>query len=64
MYLPPYMMEAQNADRVRDAQRYAQDRVVRELSEPIPTPNLGLLQRIKHLIHLDQRDTTDVAHAA
>ena len=64
MYLPPYMMEAQNADCVRDAQRYAQDRVVRELSEPIPTEIPGLFQRIKQLIHLDQRDANDVAHAA
>ncbi len=64
MYLPPYMMEAQNADRVRDAQRYAQDRVVRELSEPIPTETPGLLQRIKQLIHPNPQDSNASERAA
>ncbi|HVU14410.1 MAG TPA: hypothetical protein VHD90_24195 [Phototrophicaceae bacterium] len=64
MFLPPYMNEAENLDRLREGQRYAHNRTLREPSEPTPTEIPGLLQRIKQLVHLNTQDSRDVAHAA
>ena len=50
MYVPDYVVQAIHEDRIRDAQRYARNRTLREMSEPIPTET-GLLVQIKQWLH-------------
>ena len=69
MYVSPHIVQAIHEDRIREAQRYAQDRRIRDASEPVPVEySSGLLYQIKQLIHfkrqpMSQQEIARHAHA-
>ena len=58
MYISPYIVQTLHEDRIRDAQPYAQKRIISE------KPSISLFSRISALMHSrDQRNTSEARRA-